>query len=118
MSSVHRSSARDLMRLAWISNVTVENTAGSRPSPATAISRERLFDALDGRTVGLFHRRWEIRVFSITEQNGWRWLQVTLAGNPEHMLTLRTSVWAGVNETLREISRWLAARVGRFPSVA
>jgi hypothetical protein len=108
------------MRLAWIANVSVEDDVACRPSAATAISRERLFEALDGRTVSLFHRRWEVQVFSITEHHGWRWLQLTLAGDPEHMLTLRTSVWAGVDETLREISRWLArpARANRFPGVA
>jgi hypothetical protein len=120
MPTAHgRTTARDFMRLAWIANVSVED-AGSDRSAASALSQERLFEALDGRTVGLFHRRWEIRVFGITEQNGWRWLQLTLAGEPEHMLTLRTSVWAGVDETLREVSRWLAnpARADRFPSVA
>jgi hypothetical protein len=108
------------MRLAWIANVSVEDAGGSRQNGASSISQERLFDALDGRTVSLFDRRWEIQVFGITEQHGWRWLQLTLSGEPEHMLTLRTSVWASLDETLREICRWLAnpARADRFPSVA
>jgi hypothetical protein len=108
------------MRLAWIANVAVDGDAESRRSAGPAISLDHLFEALDGRTVTLFHRRWEIQVFSITEQHGWRFLQLSLAGDPEHLLTLRTSAWATVDETLREVSRWLArpARADKFPSVA
>jgi len=99
-------STRGLLRLAWISNVA---PVISRAEAAlTPLTQEHLFDALDGQIVRVFHRTWQVHVYSIWEENGFRWLQLSLDGETPYTATLQTSPLAGADQTLRRLSAWLA----------
>ena len=100
-------SARHLLRLAWISNVAApaSNRADGAVAPVTG---ERLFDALDGYTIRVFHNTWRIHVYSIWEEAGFRWLQLALEGETPYTATLQMSPLAGADQTVRRLSAWLA----------
>ena len=100
-------SARHLLRLAWISNVAAppSKRADGAPAPVTG---ERLFDALDGYTIRVFQKTWRIYVYSIWEEAGFRWLQLSLEGETPYTATLQMSPLAGVDQTVRRLSAWLA----------
>jgi len=94
------------IHLAWISDVQVNHPLSKRREVLTS---EQLFDALDGRTVSVFHRTWRINVYSISEDAGWRWLQLGLDGQPDdYTVTVRTSPHDGVEDTMQALSSWLA----------
>ena len=69
---------------------------------------ERLFAALDGQVVRVFHRTWRVHVYSIWEEQGFRWLQLSLEGDTTQTLTLQMSHLASAEQTLRHLSSWLA----------
>jgi hypothetical protein len=97
---------RRLLRLAWISNIAP--VIGQAESAFTPLTQERLFDALDGRTIRVFHRTWRVHVYSIWEENGFRWLQLSLEGDTPYTATLQVSPFAGADQALRQLSAWLA----------
>ena len=99
-------SARRLLRLAWISNVAP--VISPAEAAFTPLTQEHLFDALDGQIVRVFHRTWRVHVYSIWEENGFRWLQLSLDGETPYTATLQTSPLAGADQTLRRLSAWLA----------
>jgi hypothetical protein len=107
MERTARVSARRLLRLAWISNVAPVITRAAE-SAFTPLSQERLFDALDGQTIRVFHRTWRVHVYSIWEENGFRWLQLSLDGETPYTATLQMSPLAGAEQTIRRLSAWLA----------
>jgi hypothetical protein len=106
------------MRLAWISDVQLAQPPSRRQ--AEILSCEQLFEALDGRTISVFHRTWRINIYSICEEAGWRWLQIGLDGQPDYTVTVRTSPHDTLAETLHALSSWLArpSKTQRVLSVA
>jgi hypothetical protein len=102
--TTHPSADGDLLaRTAWISNVPLPEIG------VDGLMSELLFQELDGRNVSTFDRTWCIRVFSITEENGWRWLQLSLDGEPDYAVTVRANPTDSADQTLRALSAWLAA---------
>jgi hypothetical protein len=89
-------------RLAWISNVHVHVPGSSETS------RDALFNGLEGRTVRIFDRVWEVRVYSISEDERGRWLQLSLDGDPDYAVTIGSSPSTGPERIARALTRWLA----------
>jgi len=89
-------------------------------TPGGSLSPERLFRALDGRWITACGERWRTEVYSVSYEEGWRWIQVGLYGAREHMLTLRTSRTDGIRQLILALSSWLVGAEARTdtPSVA
>ena len=102
--------ARHAMRLAWISSIAAPSPGFRHEPSALSIesTRERLFDSLEGQVLRVFQRAWTIRVYSISEQDGWRWLQLSLEGDCEYTVTMRVSLTDSGDHALRRLSGWLA----------
>jgi hypothetical protein len=69
---------------------------------------ERLFAALDGRDVTVSGHRWQVGVYSVTDEAGRRWVQLTLNGRPHYMVTLKLAIGDGVGHAVLALSSWLA----------
>ena len=95
---------RHLARIAWIPG---SSTRVAEPERAPLPDPEALFEALDGHALHGPHHSWQIRVYSILEERGWRWVQLALEGDPDCMVTMRTSLDDDGEETLRVLSAWM-----------
>ena len=74
-------------------------------------SREGLFEELDGEVIRANGCSWRIRVYSICEELGAaRWLQLSLDGDPEYAVTMRTSAFQTAQDTIARLSDWLSNR--------
>jgi hypothetical protein len=94
---------RDAMRLVWWS------TADSgKPADGQELSAERMFDALDGRMITVGGQQWRLEVYSVCDQDGWRWIQLSLEGEPHYALTMRLSLREGIKHVVLALSGWLA----------
>jgi hypothetical protein len=104
-----RSSRTDesVERFTGLSGLSRHKTPGETASDARVATGD-LFAALDGHIIGLFEHSWQIRVYSILEQRNSRWLQLSLEGDPDFTLTVRTSVTDDADQTVRVLSDWLA----------
>ena len=71
---------------------------------------DRLFAALDGCEVRTFGQKFDLEVYSVTDQSTGRWLQIGLRGvhHDEHLVTLRLPQQSGINEATHALSAWLA----------
>jgi hypothetical protein len=99
----HASGVRDAMRVVWGATVDGPRTAARQP-----LSAERMFDALHGRTITVSGRHWELEIYSICDEDGWRWIQLALEGDPRYSLTMRLSRLEGVKHVVMALSGWLA----------
>jgi len=107
------SEAREAMRLAWRNCVeAVSEMEGVEREwqevPAGRESPQDWFEALDGSTVRLRGAEWHLEVFSVVMDQAATWLQVLLAGEPSHLLTLKLPPHEGVGHVLSILSSWLA----------
>ena len=71
------------------------------------VDPDQLFSGLDGRAINVARRRWILEVFSVLEQHGWRWIQLTLSGEPQYTLILRLTPGEGAVHALSLLSSWL-----------
>lgn len=96
------------MVLVWSSNsrVSAHPTQGE-VEPSGVADYDRLFEDLNGRAITVAHRRWRIEVYGISEDAGWRFLQLALTGPPERKLTLRIAAIHDATHVIRTISSWL-----------
>ncbi len=99
---------------AWRLHVPPRRAAPSprprrRHSHRRPISADRLFDALDGRTIEAGTRSWSTEVYSIMEGRGARWVQLALLGTSRHMLALRLARTDDAGFALGALSTWLRA---------
>jgi hypothetical protein len=69
---------------------------------------ERLFAALDGSEVLASGRRFDLEVYSVTDQPTGRWVQLGLKGLHDHLVTLRLPRQSGLREATTALSEWLA----------
>jgi len=69
---------------------------------------DKLFAALDGCEVRTFGCRFDLEVYSVTDQSTGRWVQLGLRGAREHMVTLRLPIQSGLSEATTALSEWLA----------
>lgn len=56
---------------------------------APCLPPDELFAALDGQCLSVDGRAWNIYVFSVTDMNDNRWVQLALEGRHRRVLTLR-----------------------------
>ena len=56
---------------------------------SSAVPPDELFNALDGRCLSIDGRAWNLCVFSVTDANEIRWVQLALEGLDRKVLTLR-----------------------------
>ena len=68
---------------------------------------DRLFAALDGSEVRTIGQRFDLEVYSVTDQSTGRWLQIGLKGIHEHLVTLCLPQQSGINEATQALSQWL-----------
>jgi hypothetical protein len=66
-----------------------------------------LFDALDGEVIRVFQRSWLVRVYSVWDDAGYRWLQLALEGTPQYTATIQMSPFDSPDDMLRRLSSWL-----------
>jgi len=77
------------------------------PPMAAADNCESLFWALDGRDLVVLGRRWRVEVFSVVELAGRRYMQLSLEGPAQYMLTLRLAVSTSVRSLVPAVLSWL-----------
>ena len=94
-------SDRVLPHPAWLRRV--------RSSPLAA---DELFHALDHAEVTTANTRWELEVFSITDDAGVRWLQLAVDGPVRQMATFRLEFEDGVSEVVSALASWLSGAKG------
>jgi hypothetical protein len=69
---------------------------------------EDLFVALDGRIVSVGRDRWRVEVFSVVDDDdGSRWVQLAIKGEPDYALTLRLFRSTAAEPAIGAIIRWL-----------
>lgn len=56
---------------------------------ASAVPADEFFNALDGQCLSVDGRAWSVCVFSVTDANESRWVQLALEGGDRKVLTLR-----------------------------
>jgi hypothetical protein len=84
------------------------------------LTPEGTFAELDGGLLSRFAHRWRIMVYSVSDLDGWRWIQLALQGQPEYTLTIKTPASAPTGDVLHTLSSWLArpSKTERILSVA
>ena len=84
----------------------------TRPVPVPGRRRsknaDKLFAALDGSEVLSFGCRFDLEVYSVTDQSTGRWVQLGLRGAHAHLVTLRLPVESGISEAASALSEWLS----------
>jgi hypothetical protein len=68
---------------------------------------DRLFAALDGSEVRMPGHRFDLQVYSVTDQATGRWVQLGLHGTQEHLVTLCLPSRSGLQEAATALSEWL-----------
>ena len=75
---------------------------------AAGVPPEELFVALDGRIVSVGRAHWRVEVFSVVDdEEGRRWVQLAMKGDPDYTLTLRTCPTTRAERAVLAIVRWL-----------
>ena len=105
MRLVSTRSADSIRRFTFIAPISAPTLRGRESESA----RERLFEGLDGHTISSTSGTWQVRVYSICEEPGAWWLQLSLDGNPEYTITMRTPLAETASDTLCRLSNWLAS---------
>jgi hypothetical protein len=72
------------------------------------LSPQTLLERLDGIPVTSLHQTWHTEVYSVSDEAGWRWVQLGLRGTPSYSLIVRTVATEGVEQVLAALKRWLA----------
>ena len=68
----------------------------------------RLCAALDGSEVRTSGLRFDVEVYSVTDQSTGRWVQLGLRGSQEHLITLQLPRQSGLREATTALSEWLS----------
>lgn len=83
-----------------------------QPAAQQVENCEALFWALDGRELVVLGRRWRIEVFSVVELAGRRYMQLSLDGPSQYMLTLRLTPGTSVRRLIPTVLTWLTHPAG------
>jgi hypothetical protein len=78
------------------------------PITERVVQPERLRAALEGRAVTVSDQSWRLEVYSVTDRDGRRWVQLALEGEPHYMLTLNLTMGAGAQRALNALASCLA----------
>jgi hypothetical protein len=77
-------------------------------SPSTnPLDADQLFSQLDGRSITTPQGAWFVEIQSIVDEACYRWIQLTLTGNPAYSLTFRLNPGDDADEAVRALSFWL-----------
>ena len=71
------------------------------------VPAERLFSALDGRDLTIAGGRWRLEVYSVSDFQGHRWVQLALDGLKRCMVTVKLSPTDGVSRVLSGVTSWV-----------
>ncbi len=66
-----------------------------------------IFDALDGHSLELSDQRWRIEIYSLLEQDGWRWVHLALRGETDHVLIVKVLPFENENHVVGALLTWL-----------
>jgi hypothetical protein len=67
-----------------------------------------VFSELDNLELFNGDQHWRVEVFSVSDQNNYRWVQVVVHGEPDRMLTLRLPAGARADCAIPALSERLA----------
>lgn len=81
------------------------DVVADRPQAETC---EALFWALDGRDLVVRGRRWRVAVFSVVELAGRRYVQLSLEGAQQYLVTLRLAADVTMARLIPPMLTWLA----------
>jgi hypothetical protein len=95
------------VRLAWSADRSTPDAPFDSPSHADRPSADELFAMLDGRPFRFFDSTWRLKIYSIYDHDGFRWLQVRMDGRPQHNTTLRVDVDASADDVIGALATWL-----------
>ena len=72
------------------------------------LDADELFATLDGRSITMPNGAWLIEIHSIFDEAGFRWIQLTLKGNPPYSMTFQINSGDDADEAVRALSMWLS----------
>jgi hypothetical protein len=83
------------------------------PAPADLVTAgivdpDELFAELDNLEIAAGSGQWRVEVFSISDHDDHRWIQLVVRGESEHMVTLRVLPGTRLEDALPSLSAWLA----------
>jgi hypothetical protein len=73
------------------------------------VDPDELFAELDNLEIAAGGGQWRVEVFSISDQEDHRWIQLIVRGSAEHMITLRLLPGARLEDAVPALSDWLSA---------
>ncbi len=73
----------------------------------TPISSEQLLQQLNGQTIVVGPTTWRIDVYSIVENDGYRWVQVGLDGGCRRTVLLKLEYLADDKDAIAALEDWL-----------
>jgi hypothetical protein len=91
------------------------SSAWTKPHPASDLLRsgivdpDELFTELDNLEIAAGGGQWRVEVFSISDHEDHRWIQLVVHGESEHMITLRLLPGARLEDAVPALSDWLEA---------
>lgn len=71
------------------------------------VDPDQVFAELDNLEIAAGEGRWRIEVFSVSDQDDHRWVQISVIGERDYMLTLRLPAGAGAESALPALTDWL-----------
>ena len=75
---------------------------------ASRVPADEIFAALDGQSLSSNSGDWNVYVFSVTDQDDLRWVQLALDGCSRQILTLRLAPTQDPNQAFASLSYFLA----------
>ena len=74
------------------------------------LSNQELFDKLEGRQINVLNSGWQIEVCGIhqAKTGGHRWIQLSVKGLPNRLLTVSLSPRDGVQRVVSALATWMA----------
>ena len=79
---------------------------------AFVVPPDEFFSALDGQCLSVDGRAWNVCVFSVTDANEKRWVQLALEGRDRKVLTLRLATSHVPEEAVASLSCFLVDPLG------
>jgi hypothetical protein len=99
------------VRYVGTSSVGRERGVQAPGADLCGLATDVFFVTLDGCWIMRGHQRWEIEIFSVSVQDGWRWIQLCLVGDPTFVLTLRERIETSPSDVYTALTARLALLV-------
>jgi hypothetical protein len=94
------------MRVAW--NDCLDTLPGLTLGAGESV--ERMYEALDGRTIGARGRQWLVEIYSVRREGNATWLQLALHGETGYSILMRLAPDEGVKHATAALGSWLSTR--------